>query len=59
VVVPVIGLLPFIIGSNIGRVWFYALPVVIPLAVAGLRPLLDGYAARTLARAEPSPPRAR
>jgi hypothetical protein len=38
--VPGILLVPFLIGSNIGRIWFYAFPAVIPLAVAGLRRLL-------------------
>jgi len=39
--VPGILLVPFFIGSNIGRIWFYAFPFVIPLAVAGLRRLLN------------------
>lgn len=38
--VPPILALPFLIGSNIGRIWFYAFPVMIPLAVTGLRGLL-------------------
>ncbi len=38
--VPPILLLPFFIGSNIGRIWFYAFPAMIPLAVLGLRRLL-------------------
>ena len=38
--VPLILLTPFLIGSNIGRIWFYAFPVMIPLAVVGLRRLL-------------------
>jgi len=40
--VPAVLLVPFLIGSNIGRIWFYAFPAVIPLAVAGLRRLLNG-----------------
>ncbi len=35
--VPGLLALPFLIGSNIGRIWFYAFPVVLPLAVSGLR----------------------
>jgi hypothetical protein len=35
--VPAILLVPFAIGSNVGRIWFYAFPVVIPLALEGLR----------------------
>ena len=38
--VPPILLLPFLIGSNIGRIWFYAFPVMLPLAVIGLRRVL-------------------
>jgi hypothetical protein len=38
--VPAILLTPFLIGSNIGRIWFYAFPIMIPLAVVGLRRLL-------------------
>ena len=40
--VPGVLLVPFLIGSNIGRIWFYAFPAVIPLAVAGLRRLMNG-----------------
>jgi hypothetical protein len=35
--VPGIFLVPFVIGSNVGRIWFYAFPVMIPLALEGLR----------------------
>jgi hypothetical protein len=35
--VPVVLVVPFLIGSNIGRIWFYAFPAVIPLALVGLR----------------------
>jgi hypothetical protein len=38
--VPPILALPFLIGSNIGRIWFYAFPVMIPLAVRSLRRVL-------------------
>jgi hypothetical protein len=38
--IPPILLMPFLIGSNIGRIWFYAFPVMLPLAVLGLRRLL-------------------
>ena len=37
--VPPLLVTPFLIGSNIGRIWFYAFPVVIPWAVLGLRRL--------------------
>lgn len=35
--VPLVLVVPFLIGSNIGRIWFYAFPAVIPLALVGLR----------------------
>jgi hypothetical protein len=35
--VPAILLVPLVIGSNVGRIWFYAFPVMIPLALEGLR----------------------
>lgn len=35
--VPAVLVVPFLIGSNVGRIWFYAFPVVIPLAIVGLR----------------------
>jgi hypothetical protein len=40
--VPGIMLVPFLIGSNVGRIWFYAFPALIPLAVTGIRQLLGG-----------------
>jgi len=40
--VPAVLLVPFLIGSNIGRIWFYAFPALIPLAVTGIRRLLNG-----------------
>ena len=38
--VPGVLLVPFLIGSNIGRIWFYAFPVVLPLAVVGIRSMV-------------------
>jgi hypothetical protein len=43
--VPAILLTPFLINSEIGRIWFYAFPVVIPLALIGLRRMLGPGAA--------------
>jgi hypothetical protein len=43
-VVPLILLVPFAIGSNIGRIWFLAFPIVIPLALDGLRRLVPAVA---------------
>jgi hypothetical protein len=40
--VPLILLLPFLLALNVGRVWFFAFPVVLPLAVAGLSSLWSG-----------------
>ncbi len=40
--VPGILLTPFVIGTNVGRIWFYAFPALIPLAVAGIRRVFDG-----------------
>jgi hypothetical protein len=37
--VPAVLAVPFLIGSNIGRIWFVAFPFVIPMAVLGLRRL--------------------
>ncbi len=39
-ILPLVVAIPLLIGANIGRVWFLAFPVVLPLAVAGLRMLL-------------------
>ena len=48
--VPALLALPFLIDSNIGRVVVYAFPVVLPLAVAGLRAgLARGEAAESAA----------
>ncbi|TKJ20634.1 hypothetical protein [Blastococcus sp. CCUG 61487] len=38
--VPVALVIPFLIASNLARIWFLAFPAVIPLAVLGLRALL-------------------
>lgn len=35
--VPLILGVPFVLSLNIGRVWFYAFPVVIPLTLIGIR----------------------
>jgi hypothetical protein len=40
--VPGIMLVPFLMGTNVSRIWFYAFPALIPLAVTGIRSLLDG-----------------
>ncbi len=40
--VPGILLVPFLIGTNIGRVWFYAFPALIPLVITGIRRLMNG-----------------
>jgi preprotein translocase subunit Sec61beta len=53
--VPGILLVPFLIGSNIGRIWFYAFPVVIPLAVAGLDRMLNGCGGRAADRTHAAP----
>lgn len=42
--IPMVLLVPFVIGSNVGRIWFYAFPAMIPLAVVGLGRLLPGLA---------------
>ncbi len=44
-VVPLIMLIPFAIGSNIGRIWFLGFPVMIPLALIGVRSVLGGAGA--------------
>jgi len=43
-IVPVVLVAPFVVGSNVGRIWFYAFPAMVPLAVLGLRTALDGAA---------------
>lgn len=39
--IPVALVIPFVIASNLARVWFLAFPAVIPLAVLGLRTVLS------------------
>jgi hypothetical protein len=39
--VPVALVIPFVIASNLARIWFLAFPAVIPLALLGLRALLE------------------
>lgn len=36
-VVPIVLLVPFVIGSNYGRIWFYAFPVIILFSLVALR----------------------
>ncbi len=40
--VPIVMVIPFLLALHVGRVWFFAFPVVIPLAVAGLLALFRG-----------------
>jgi len=43
--VPLILVVPFVLALNLGRVWFFAFPVIVPLAVRGLATLWrDGTA---------------
>ena len=35
--VPLIVIVPFVLALNVGRVWAYAFPVVIPLSLVGIR----------------------
>ncbi|MBN1097653.1 hypothetical protein JKP76_17420 [Blastococcus sp. TML/C7B] len=52
--VPAALVIPFLIASNLGRIWFLAFPAVIPLAVLGLRALLgDDDAAADAERPAP------
>jgi hypothetical protein len=39
--VPVALVIPFLIASNLARIWFLAFPAVIPLALLGLRAVLE------------------
>ena len=43
------------IGSGIGHIWFYSFPAMIPLALVGLRRVLDGTGRNGL-RLGPAPP---
>jgi len=36
VIVPVVLLVPFIIGSDLGRIWFLGFPAIIPLSLLGI-----------------------
>jgi hypothetical protein len=47
--IPVAFVIPFLIASNLARVWFLAFPAAIPLALLGLRTVLSGN------RAPPGP----
>ena len=38
--IPVIFIVPFLIRSNYGRVWFYTFPIIIPMIVLGFRHLI-------------------
>ena len=40
--VPLILVVPFILALNVGRVWIYAFPVVIPLSLIGIHSLWMG-----------------
>jgi hypothetical protein len=52
----VVFVIPFWSGTNVGRIWFYAFPVVIPLAVLGLRAMLRTAARRPLSDVSAPPP---
>ena len=41
--VPILLIAPFLLVVNIGRMWTYAFPIVIPLGVLGIREFLDDY----------------
>lgn len=45
--IPVAFVIPFLIASNLARVWFLAFPAAIPLALLGLRAVLGDEPART------------
>lgn len=40
--VPLCMVIPFLIGSNVGRIWFLSFPIMIPLALVSLRRVLGG-----------------
>jgi preprotein translocase subunit Sec61beta len=50
---PAVFAVPFLIDSRFGRIWFYAFPVVIPLALKGLGSLLERGGRRVVARGAP------
>jgi len=35
--VPFVLIVPFVLALNVGRVWIYAFPIVIPLSLIGIR----------------------
>ena len=39
--VPLILVVPFVLALNVGRVWIYAFPVVIPLSLIGIRAFVE------------------
>ena len=39
-IVPLVLIIPFLIGTDLGRIWFLVFPVVIPLSLIGLAPIL-------------------
>jgi hypothetical protein len=41
--VPVVGIAPFLVGSNVAKVWYLAFPVCIPLSLISLRQLLRAH----------------
>lgn len=41
--VPLVVVIPFLIGSNFGRIWFLTYPEVIALALVGMRPILRAF----------------
>jgi hypothetical protein len=40
--VPLVMVIPFLIGSNVGRIWFLSFPIMIPLSLVSLRRVLGG-----------------
>ena len=53
-IVPVILVIPFFIFSNIGRIWFLAFPVVIPLSLLSLRSIFRPHTIGTYDSSESS-----
>lgn len=39
-ILPIVFALPLVLGTNFGRIWFLSFPVVIPMALLGLRRVL-------------------
>lgn len=46
-VIPLILVLPFVLGTNFGRIWFLSFPAVIPLAIQGLDEIVLTYVSDT------------